>query len=216
MAESLARRVCELFAGVGGAIGCLFILAGFGVRALVALSLGLVAVFYGTIYGIIELAPRFFLGFFDSVSLFQRVRGVYSTVQQYIVNADSLTHVLFGFGYMQSLDFRFLPTTVFDNTELDIYLYAGVCGVVLYLVLLVAMFGHAVRQWRETGSVAWLGVASLLVGTPLFSTLNIDLDQPFLLFVFALTVGGWVVPAARTVLSRNALAVDRQAGLGIA
>jgi O-antigen ligase len=144
------------------------------------------------------------------------VRGVYSTVQQYIVNADSLTHVLFGFGYMQSLDFKFLPTTVFDNTELDIYLYAGVCGVVLYLVLLVAMFSRAIKQWRETGSVAWLAVASVFVGTPLFSTLNIDLDQPFLLFVFALTVGGWAAPAGHAVFSRNVLAGDRQASLGIA
>jgi O-antigen ligase len=102
---------------------------------------------------------------------------------------------------MQSLDFRFLPTTVFDNTELDIYLYAGICGVIVYAVLLFVMFRHAVRMWRRTGSVAWLAVSSLLVGTPLFSTLNIDLDQPFLLFVFALTVSGWLPPKARAVVS---------------
>jgi O-antigen ligase len=198
------------------ATGCVFILAGFGVRALVALSLALVAIFYGTIYGVIELAPRFFLGFFDVASLFQRAQGVYGTVDRYIVNADSLTHVLFGFGYMQSLDFRFLPTTVFDNTELDIYLYAGICGVVLYVVLLLMMFGSAVKQWRETGSVAWLAVASLFVGTPLFSTLNIDLDQPYLLFVFALVVGGWAAPAARAGSSDNVLANARQVGLGVA
>ena len=198
------------------AIGCLFILAGFGVRAMVALSLVLVAIFYGTIYGVIELAPRFFLGFFDVASLFQRAQGVYSTVERYIVNADSLTHVLFGFGYMQSIDFKFLPTTVFDNTELDIYLYAGVCGVVLYVVLLLVMFSRAVKQWRETGSVAWLAVASLFVGTPLFSTLNIDLDQPSLLFVFALIVGGWAAPAGRAALSGTALAGNTRARLGVA
>jgi hypothetical protein len=197
------------------AIGCLFILAGFGVRTLVALSLALVGIFYGTIYGVIEFAPRFFLGFFDVVSLLERARGVYGTVDQYIVNADSLTHVLFGFGYMQSLDFKFLLTTVFDNTELDIYLYAGVCGVVLYVVLLLAMFSRSVRQWRETGSVAWLAVASLFVGTPLFSTLNIDLDHPYLLFVFALMVGGWAAPATAPPFSGNALAGDRRGGLGV-
>jgi hypothetical protein len=197
------------------AIGCLFILAGFGARSLVALSLTFVALFYGTIYGAIELAPRFFLGFFDVVSLAQRSRGVTATVDKYIVNADSLTHVLFGFGYMQSLDFKFLPTTVFDNTELDLYLYAGLFGVVVYIVLLLAMFSRAVRQWRETGSVAWLATASLLVGIPLFSTLNIDLDQPYLLFVFALTVGGWSAPAVRAFPAAAAL-VPHRSGLSVA
>jgi O-antigen ligase len=115
---------------------------------------------------------------------------VYVTVNQYIVNADSPAHVLFGYGYMQSVDFAVLPTTIFDNSELDVYLYAGVCGVVLYLALLLAMFVFAVRQWRTSGRVAWLTAASLLFATPLFSTLNIDLDQPFFVFVFALVAGG--------------------------
>jgi hypothetical protein len=167
------------------------------------------------IYGVIELAPQFFLGFFDAASLFQRAQGVYSTVNRYIVNADSLTHVLFGFGYMQSLDFRFLPTTIFDNTELDIYLYAGVCGLALYIVLLLVMFRRAVEQWRETGSAAWLAVASLFVGTPLFSTLNIDLDQPYLLFVFALVVCGWFAPAPRAAFSGQPLVGDRRLVPGV-
>jgi hypothetical protein len=193
-------------------IGCLSLLAGLGIRALVALALSFVAAFYGTIYGAIELAPRLFLGFFDVVSLFQRTRGVYATVDRYIVNADSPIHILFGFGYMQSLDFKFLPTTVFDNTELDIYLYAGVCGVVVYAVLLFVMFRHAVRMWRHTNSVVWLAASSLLVGTPLFSTLNIDLDQPFLLFVFALTVSGWLPSKARAAVLDEGLVGHRTSG----
>src|ERR1700731_2495974 len=110
-------------------------------------------------------------------------------------------HVLFGFGYMQSVDFRFLPTTVFDNTELDIYLYAGLCGVALFLAILLVLFNFAVRQWRETGRVAWLTVASLLMGLPLFSTINIDLDQPSFQFVFGLLVGGASATAARSAVS---------------
>jgi hypothetical protein len=180
------------------AIGSLLLHARLGVRTLAAAALALVGVFYTTIYGLIALAPGFFAGFFDSVSLFERARGVYVTVEQYIVNADSLAHVLFGYGYMQSVDFKFLPTTIFDNTELDIYLYAGVCGVVLYVALLYALFSFAVRQWRETGRVAWLAVASLLFGTPLFSTMNIDLDQPCFLFVFALVVAGAASSARRS------------------
>jgi hypothetical protein len=197
-------------------IACLSLLAGLSFRGLVALALSFVAVFYGTIYGAIELAPRLFLGFFDVVSLFQRTRGVSATVDRFVVNADSAIHVLFGFGYMQSLDFTFLPTTVFDNTELDIYLYAGICGVVIYAVLLFVMFRHAVRMWRRTGSVAWLAVSSLLVGTPLFSTLNIDLDQPYILFVFALTVAGWLPSEARPIDSDVTLVGGRQVGVGVA
>jgi hypothetical protein len=175
-------------------IGFWLIRGGMSVRALVMAALALVGLFYATIYALVALAPGFFAGFLDSISLFQRARGVYVTVSQYIVNADSLAHVLFGYGYMQSVDFKFLPTTIFDNSELDVYLYAGVCGVVLYLTLLLALFIFAVRQWRLTGRVAWLAAASLLFGTPLFSTLNIDLDQPFFVFVFALLAGGVALP----------------------
>jgi branched-subunit amino acid transport protein len=186
---STNTRNLLLYLGCCG-IGLLLIRAGLSVRALVAASLTLVGIFYAMIYALVALAPGFFAGFFDSISLFQRARGVYVTVNQFIVNADSLTHVLFGYGYMQSVDFSFLPTTIFDNSELDVYLYAGVCGVVLYLALLWAMFAFAIKQWRTTESVAWLAAGSLLFGTPLFSTLNIDLDQPFFVFVFALVVGG--------------------------
>jgi hypothetical protein len=128
--------------------------AGLGMRALIAAALALVAVFYATIYGLVALAPGFFAGFLDTVSLLQRARGVYITADQFIVNADSLTHVLFGYGYMQSAEFTFLPTTIFVNTGLDVYLYAGVFGVVLYVTLLLGLFIFAVRRWRKTRNVA--------------------------------------------------------------
>ncbi|HEY6988055.1 MAG TPA: hypothetical protein VH369_06710 [Bryobacteraceae bacterium] len=179
--------------------GCLLIYTGLGIRALVAASLGFVVLFYATIYGVVAIAPRYFAGFFDPISLFQRAGGVYATVQQFIFNADSLLHVLCGFGYMQSTDFTFLPTTIFDNTALDIYLYAGVAGVGLFATLLLVVFNFAVRQWRETGRIAWLTTASLLMGMPLFSTLNIDLDQPWFQLVFALLAGGATIPQVRTM-----------------
>jgi hypothetical protein len=196
--------------------GSLLIYAGLSIRALIAASLAFVGLFYATIYGVITVVPRYFAGFFDPVSLFQRARGVYVTVQQFIVNADSPMHVLFGFGYMQSTDFRFLPTTIFDNTELDIYLYAGICGLVLFVVMLFALFGFAIRQWRETGRVAWFTVASLLMGMPLFSTINIDLDQSWFQFVFALVVGGAAVPAASSIapLRRTGQPISGSVGLG--
>jgi hypothetical protein len=178
--------------------GCLLIFVGLSVRALIAASLAFVGLFYATIYGVIAVAPRYFAGFFDPISLFQRARGVYVTMQQFVINADSLPHVLFGFGYMQSTDFSFLPTTIFDNTELDIYLYAGICGLMLFVAMLLVLFGFAVRQWRETGRVAWLTLASLLIGLPLFSTINIDLDQPWFQFVFALVLGGAAITEVRS------------------
>jgi hypothetical protein len=190
---STNTRNLLLYLGCCG-IGFLLIRAGLSVRMLVSASLALVGVFYAVVYAVVALAPGFFAGFLDSLSLLQRARGVYVTVNQFIVNADSVAHVLFGYGYMQSDDFTFLPTTIFDNSELDVYLYAGVCGVVLYLALLLVIFSFAVRQWRLTGRVAWLTAASLLFGTPLFSTLNIDLDQPFFVFIFSLVAGGAVMP----------------------
>lgn len=191
--------------------GCLLIFAGLGVRALIAASLAFVGLFYATVYGVIALAPRYFAGFLDPISLFQRARGVYVTMQQFVINADSPMHVLFGFGYMQSTDFTFLPTTIFDNTELDLYLYAGICGLALFIVMLLALFGFAVRQWRETGRVAWLAVASLFMGLPLFSTINIDLDQPWFQFVFALVAGGATTTVVRSAapLRRIMPVVDR-------
>lgn len=181
--------------------GCFLIYAGLGVRALLATSLGFAGLFYATVYGVIAVAPRYFAGFFDPISLFQRARGVYVTIQQFVLNADSLLHVMFGFGYMQSTDFTFLPTTIFDNTELDIYLYAGVCGLALFVAMLVVLFDFAVKQWRESGGIAWLTLASLLIGFPLFSTINIDLDQPWFQFVFALLVSGAAVPQTRSTVS---------------
>jgi hypothetical protein len=163
---------------------------------------------------VVALAPGFFAGFLDSISLLQRARGVYVTVNQFIVNADTLTHVLFGYGYMQSADFTFLPTTIFDNSELDVYLYAGVCGVVLYLALLLVLFTFAVRQWRRTGRVAWLTAGSLLFGTPLFSTLNIDLDQPFFVFVFALVAGGAAFPEDASLSPRESALDGEYTGTG--
>jgi hypothetical protein len=41
-------------------IGCLSLLAGLGVRALVALALSFIAVFYGTIYGAFSMSFRSF------------------------------------------------------------------------------------------------------------------------------------------------------------
>lgn len=178
--------------------GCVLIFAGLSVRALIAASLAFVGLFYATIYGVIALAPRYFAGFFDPISLLQRARGVYVMMQQFVVDADSILHVLFGFGYMQSTDFNFLPTTIFDNTELDLYLYAGICGLALFVVMLVVLFGFAVRQWRETRRIAWLTVASLFMGLPLFSTINIDLDQPWFQFVFALLAAGAATTAVRS------------------
>lgn len=192
---STNTRNLLLYLGCCG-IGFLLIRAGLRTSALIASALTLVGVFYATIYAVVALAPGFFAGFFDSISLFQRARGVFVTVNQFIVNADSLTHVFFGYGYMQSADFAFLPTVIFDNSELDIYLYAGVCGVVIYLSLLLVLFIFAVGQWRRTGRAAWLAAASLLFATPLFSTLNIDIDQPFFVFVFALVAGGAAVSDA--------------------
>jgi O-antigen ligase len=123
-------------------------------------------------------------------------------------------HMLFGFGYMQSTDFRFLPTVIFDNTELDIYLYAGILGVALFTAVLLVLFSFAVRQWRETGRIAWLTVASLFIGMPLFSTINIDLDQAFFEFVFGLLVGGAVVPEMRPVAALSDLPdLERLGGL---
>lgn len=197
---STNTRNLLLYLGCCG-IGLLLIRARLGTTTLVASSLTLVGVFYATIYAVVALAPGFFAGFLDSISLFQRARGVYVTVNQFIVNADSLTHVFFGYGYMQSADFTFLPTTIFDNSELDVYLYAGVCGVVVYLALLLVLFNFAVGQWQRTGRVAWLAAASLLFGTPLFSTLNIDIDQPFFVFVFALVAGGATVSVGPPRLS---------------
>jgi hypothetical protein len=208
---STNTRNLLLYLGCCG-LGFLLIRAGLGVRTLVAAALTLVGVFYATIYAVIALAPGFFAGFLDPVSLFERTRGVYVTVNQFIVNADSLTHVLFGYGYMQSVDFTFLPTTIFDNSELDVYLYAGVFGVGLYLGLLLILFTFAVRQWRSTGRVAWLAAASLLFGTPVFSTLNIDLDQPFFVFVFALVAGGVAMPVAAAGMRENAVRVGDRAG----
>jgi len=198
--------------------GCLLIFAGLGVRALIAASLAFVGLFYATIYGVIAIAPRYFAGFFDPISLLLRARGVYVTMQQFVFNADSLLHVLFGFGYMQSTDFSFLPTTVFDNTELDLYLYAGICGLTLFVAMLLVLFVFAVRQWRETGRVAWLAVASLLMGLPLFSTINIDLDQPWFQFVFALLAGGAAITEARSTapLRRMHPAVEGPVGASTA
>lgn len=210
---STNTRNMLLFLGCCG-IGCLLIWAGLGVRALIAAALGLVALFYATIYGFVALAPGFFSGLFDSVSLLQRARGVYVTVEQFIVNADTLAHILFGFGYMQSVDFTFLPTTVFDNSALDVYLYAGVVGVVLYLALLLALFVFSVRQWQETRKLAWLAAASVLFGTPLFSTLNIDLDQPCFAFIFALVAGGAAMPAGARGPRESAAATGPQIDFG--
>jgi hypothetical protein len=64
--------------------------------------------------------------------------------------------------------------------------------------MLLVLFGFAVRQWRETGRVAWLTLASLLIGLPLFSTINIDLDQPWFQFVFALVLGGAAITEVRS------------------
>jgi hypothetical protein len=196
--------------------GCLLVYAGLGVRALIAVSLAFVGAFYATIYGVIAIVPRYFAGFFDPISLFQRARGVYVTVQQFIVDADSPLHVLFGFGYMQSTDFTFLPTTIFDNTELDIYLYAGICGLVLFAGVLLVLFRFAVKQWHETGRIAWLTVASLFFGLPLFSTINIDLDQAFFQFVFGLLLGGAALQVQRSSapLARLGPAIDGSLGLG--
>ena len=196
-------------------VGCALIYAGLSARALVIVSLAFVGAFYASIYGVIALAPRLFAGFFDPLSLFQRARGVYVTVDQFIIDADSPMHVLFGFGYMQSVDFKFLPTTVFDNTELDIYLYAGVCGVALFLAVLLVLFNFAVRQWRETGRVAWLTVASLLMGFPLFSTINIDLDQPAFQFVFGLLLGGASMNTARSAVSLRRTLAARDGAMGL-
>jgi hypothetical protein len=165
---------------------------------------------------VIAIVPRYFAGFFDPLSLFQRARGVYVTVQQFIIDADSPLHVLFGFGYMQSTDFTFLPTTIFDNTELDIYLYAGICGLVIFAGILLVLFRFAVKQWNETGRVAWLTVASLFFGMPLFSTINIDLDQAFFQFVFGLLLGGAAlqVQQSSAPLARPDPAIDGSLGLG--
>ena len=209
---STNTRNMVLFLGCCG-IGCLLIWAGLSARMLIVAALALVALFYATIYSVVALAPGSFAGFFDSVSLYQRATGVYVTVNQFIVNADSLTHVLFGYGYMQSENFSFLPTTTFDNTGLDVYLYAGLCGVVLYLALVLVLFMFAVRQWRETQKVAWLAASSLMFGTPLFSTMNIDLDQPCFVFVFALVAGGATMPAVSAGFWRMARTPERPLGI---
>src|SRR6266496_3609718 len=139
---------------------------------------------YGGILAFFFAARGMARGILDVGTFGIRLLGVAGVVRRFFLDLSAPGPILFGHGYIQGPKFAELQgirTLIFDNTYVDIALFSGVVGLVLYLVFFLLLFAHVVRKYRQTGSYWWLALAGMYFSYPLVAAINIYVSILYLI-----------------------------------
>ncbi len=119
----------------------------------------------------------------------------------YIAGASSTTAVVFGQGYIQGDKFAELQgihPLLFDSTYVDVLLFSGIVGLLLFILFFVALFHYTLDRFRQTGAYWWLALSGMYFSYPLVAAINIYASA---LYLITCMVFGHDVLARRRLIS---------------
>ena len=140
--------------------------------------------------GIIEYVRSVGLsGLLDPGSFLIRLYNQSKVLENYFLDSNDTIRILFGYGLMQGVKFSSLENIsniMIDNTYINIALFSGIVGLVLYLIFFILVFDFILTKFRETKNVWWQGLSALFFSYPIVASINIYLSQ--LLLFTCLTI----------------------------
>ena len=151
---------------------------------IIGLAIGISIVMYAGLV-LFFLAGRSLAGgILDLTTFAIRLAAVAAVTARFFLGGAGWSTILFGHGLMQGSKFAELQgihPLLFDNTFVDVALFSGVIGLVLYLVFVVLVFSFVLRQYRRTRAYWWLALAGLYFSYPVVAAVNIHISTLFLL-----------------------------------
>jgi len=179
----------------------LLLRSGWSNRFLLSTSVGFAVLAYAAIVGFF-LLTRLQSGGLLNLSTFQiRLVGIAAVVGRYIAGASSTTAVVFGQGYIQGDKFAELQgihPLLFDSTYVDVLLFSGIVGLLLFILFFVALFHYTLDRFRQTGAYWWLALSGMYFSYPLVAAINIYASA---LYLITCMVIGHDVLARRRLIS---------------
>ncbi len=202
--STLTRNTYMEFALSLGAIPLLkrLVERGWSSRGIIGLAIGAGAAVYGGLLLFFFVARSIAGGILDVTTFGIRLLSVAAVVARYFLGGVGWKDVLFGHGLMQGPKFAELQgirPLLFDNTYVDVALFSGVIGLVLYIVFAILLFSFVLRQYGRTRAYWWLALAGLYFSYPVVAAVNIHVSTLFLLTCIVLS---YDILATRRIVRR--------------
>ena len=124
-------------------------------------------------------------GLLDPGSFLIRLYNQSVILEKYFLDSNDTLKIIFGYGLMQGVKFSTIENIsniIIDNTYINVALFSGVIGLILYLIFFILVFDFILTKYRETRGVWWQALAALFFSYPIVAAINIYLSQ-LLLFI---------------------------------
>ena len=174
--------------------------SGWSNRLIAGVSAAFAVMAYGAMVGFFVLTRLQARGLLNLSTFETRLTSVAAIVERYFVAAPTSGVFLLGQGYIQGqkfADLQGIRPLLFDNTYVDVMLFSGIVGLILFVVFFVAMFGYVLNRFRQTGAYWWLALCGMYFSYPLVAALNIHTSALYLVTCIVI---------AYDILSRRSLA----------
>ncbi|MFQ5889929.1 MAG: hypothetical protein ACE5JR_07735 [Gemmatimonadota bacterium] len=153
-------------------------------RRIIFTSVATGLIVFGTVVGYFLASARSGAeGLLSLRSFGLRLAGQLFVLRTYFLDAPDVQSLLLGRGIMQGDRFAELKNTealIFDNTFLDIALYSGLVGLLLFCSFFVGLFSFALNRVRRTGEYWWVALAGIFGAYPAVAMINIHVGGFFL------------------------------------
>ena len=152
----------------------LTVLSGFFRRNMLVCVVAMNVVVCAVVYNI-DLFLSTFVGIFDSASLDMRLVSAVSIISKYLYSADYI-NIIFGHGLVQKEDDFLYQQILVDNTFIDVYIFSGMVGLVVYIGLYLNLLARVkvkvssgISECRSWFDYALLGVVSSYICMAMFN-----------------------------------------------
>jgi len=181
-------------------------------RIIITLSAAMGVGLYAGIITFFFLARTEAGGLFDLSTFSIRLLEVGATIGKYVLGAGNASSLLFGYGLLQGPKFAELQgirPLLFDNTYLDVFLFSGMVGLLLYLTFLALVFSYVLQRYRQSRAHWWLALAGLYFAYPAVAAINIHVGT---LFLLTSIVVSYDILATRRLAAPNKVRADLRGG----
>lgn len=132
-------------------------------------------------WGIIEYVRSTGLsGLLDPGSFLIRMYNQSRAIEKFFTDSNETMNILFGYGLMQGVKFSTvenIKNIMIDNTYINISLFSGLVGLLLYIVFFILMFDYILKRYKETQGSWWQALAAMFFSYPIVAASNIYLSQ---------------------------------------
>lgn len=178
---------------------------GWGNRAIIASSVVASGLLYVSIVLFFFITRLQASGLLNLSTLEIRLASVAAVARRYFIDEGDAQALLLGHGYMQGskfADLQGIRPLLFDNTYVDVALFSGLVGLVLYVAFFLLMFGFVLNRYRQTGAYWWLALSAMYFSYPVVAALNIHTS---ILYLITCLVLGYDISCRRRVVDLNDL-----------